>query len=63
LPDIERRRRGIFVEPQPKQNSSPVGAAYPSVHPQMSLLTELKNLLISVSTKMPALTGFEKLNP
>jgi hypothetical protein len=24
----QRRRRGIFVEPQPKQNSSPVGAAY-----------------------------------
>jgi hypothetical protein len=27
-PQNQRRRRGIFVEPNPKHNSSPIGAAY-----------------------------------
>src|ERR1035437_831672 len=40
---FQRRRRGIFVEPQSKQNFSPVGAAYPDdVAP-----TELDSSLIA----------------
>jgi len=35
---IQRRRRGIFVEPQPKLNLSPVGAAYSDdIAPERSL--------------------------
>ena|ERR1035438_10508917 len=59
-----RRRRGIFVEPQPKQNFSPDGAAYSEdVAPERSLVrfvtviykdaspTGLKNPCSSVSIR------------
>jgi hypothetical protein len=39
---FQRRRRGIFIEPQPEQNSSPVGAAYSvGEHPREPLVKSL----------------------
>jgi hypothetical protein len=51
----QRRRRGIFVEPQPKHNSSPVGATYSDdVAP-----TELLFIFELLIYKDVSPTGFE----
>jgi hypothetical protein len=56
---LQRRRRGIFVEPQPKHNSSPVGAAYSDDVAPTELLFVFELLIY----KDVSPTGFEKLNP
>jgi hypothetical protein len=55
----QRRRRGIFVEPQPKHNSSPVGATYSDDVVPTELLFVFELLIY----KDVSPTGFEKLNP
>ena len=52
-------RRDIFVEPQPKNKFSSIGAAYSGHSPMMSLPTELGIFQSQLSTNMPALTGLE----
>ena len=62
LPAVKRRRRGIFVVSVPRESQAPSGATSSVCGRNMSLLTELENIL-DFSTEIPRLRRWLKSPP